>query len=94
MYDDSVHSGLITVSQFVPRIFLSEASTRTSCMASKAGESGTSTWTPSPSPQVEHGTREFVPGGTWDQLMAHTTYQGNIPQASTIPGHHSQQAQV
>ena len=35
------------------------------------------TGTPSPSPQVEQGTRGVVPGGTWDPLMAHTTYQGN-----------------
>ena len=35
--------------------------------------------TPSPSPRVEQGTRGVVPGGegTWDPLMAHTTYQGN-----------------
>ena len=52
--------------------------------------------TPSPSPRVELGARRVVPGGYLGSTDGPHYLPGVhiTPQASTIPGHHSQQAQV
>ena len=55
--------------------------------------------TPSSPPRVEQGTRGVVPGGVlgihlWDPLIHYLPGERITPQASSIPGHHSQQAHV